>query len=182
MSKDKSDKHVKRRARLRDSNGGVRFAMVSERLAQRLAGEKGDAAGLPVRVDQHGNVRGIIRQSELQGVELKRGLERFRLPVEQLDFDPHIPQSWQEYLDDWRQEVSNWNMENSGAVAAFNSAPATSERVWVPATPAVPAQKGPPKEGKPARVAQPARPGHWTTVTSRGGHLRPVAGSGSSRR
>lgn len=105
MSKDKADKHVKHRARLRDSNGGVRFAMVSERLAQRLAGEKGDAAGLPVRVDQHGNVRGILRQSELQDVELNRGLERFRLPVEQLDFDPHIPQGWQEYLDDWRHPV-----------------------------------------------------------------------------
>ena len=58
-----------------------------------------------MRVDQHLNVRGIIRQSESQGVDLKRGLERFRLPFGQLDFDPHIPESWQEYLDEWRHAV-----------------------------------------------------------------------------
>ena len=114
-----------RRARLRDSNGGVRFVMVSARRARQLAVEKGDAAGLPVRVDANGNVRGILRKLEQQGAELKRGLERFQLPVEPLDFDPHVPQFWKEYLDDWqhsprRRRILLYGPEGTGKDTLIN--------------------------------------------------------------
>lgn len=127
MSKkiDNASNQARRRARLRDSNGGVRFVRVSEQRARRLALEKGAAAGLPVRVDQYGNLRGILRKSEQQGVELKRGLARFDLPVEPLDFDPHIPQLWQEFLDDWqhstrRRRILLYGSEGTGKDTLVN--------------------------------------------------------------
>jgi hypothetical protein len=86
----------------------------------------------------------------------------------------------------YQAERAAWGQQHAAEVQAFDAAqaaaPATSERVWIPPTPAQPAR--PPrttglKEGQPpdqGSPAVPAQPGHWEVRTSHpgGGPARPA--------
>ena len=84
-----------------------------------------------------------------------------------------------EQLAAWNQRQANWHNENAAAISAYDSAPTTEEKVWVPPQPARPARppsKRPPKEGQAPDLgspAQPARPGYWRVVHHRTGGHRP---------
>jgi len=76
-------------------------------------------------------------------------------------------------------EVQRWQAANAGALAQYDaqaaSAPpaqTTSERVWIPPTPARPPAKAGLKEGAAPDPGAPAQPGHWQVVThiAGGGH------------
>jgi len=102
---------------------------------------------------------------------------------------PRVRKVWNpEQMQAFQARRQKWAQENAARVAAWQQASTAyaasvqtvSERVWIPAQPAVPARppsKRPPKEGQaPDRGdrGRPARPGHWKVITKHvGGGSRP---------
>jgi hypothetical protein len=70
----------------------------------------------------------------------------------------------------YAQQVSQWNTQHAGEVAAYNQAVAAApaERVWIPPTPARPPSPAPLREGAKPDPGAPAVPGHWEVVRSGG--------------
>ncbi|MFO7534326.1 MAG: hypothetical protein R6X19_01350 [Kiritimatiellia bacterium] len=58
-----------------------------------------------------------------------------------------------QWMEQNKARVEEWDEENAGAAA--------EQRVWIPATPARPPSKTPPKEGQAPDKGAPAREGHW---------------------
>ena len=77
-------------------------------------------------------------------------------------------------------EVARWQAANAAALQQYDAqaaaappAQTTSERVWIPPTPARPPSKAGLKEGATPDPGAPAQPGHWQVVThvvGGGGH------------
>ncbi|MFN2164665.1 MAG: hypothetical protein ACK2U9_00205 [Anaerolineae bacterium] len=141
-----------------------------------------------------GLTHGNVNQSS-SGVPAAGGTTRLDLAITQAmtqmadtiliisDGIPRVRKSWSpEQMQQFNQQRAAWYQNNAGRVESWQRANAsyqanvqtTTERVWVPPTPAVPARpppKGPPKEGESRHgtPGRPAVPGHWETRTHRVG-------------
>lgn len=87
----------------------------------------------------------------------------------------------------FNQRLQAWHQANAGRMQAWQqqqqemaaNAQYEERKVWIPPQPAIPAPKGPPKEGQRQRGPRPAQPGRWVTKRVRidkqpgGGAARP---------